>query len=204
MCSQILENNVRETGRRQKDSSQQYYNKWEKSRSDSVKWENTKCDFQTEQQTKTKDTEGKYSSINVERPNSKQDRNVEDGIPKSSQNIEGNKAQANQQKEIQAAMQSIARKWPIRTGKIMEYRDKMDKFSKMRHIFCKMLQIMVLLKDAHLVEENEKKNNIDNVLCSSKKDQILKIWHFHSTTPNNDLNIKNNMANKKWSKISKK
>ena len=79
----------------------------------------------------------------------------------------------------------------------MEYRDKMDKFSKMRHIFCKMLQIMVLLKDAHLVEENEKKNNIDNVLCSSKKDQILKIWHFHSTTPNNDLNIKNNMANKK-------
>ena len=42
-----------------------------------------------------------------------------------------------------------------------------------------------------------KKQNIVTVLCSSRIDQILTIWHFHTTTPNSDLNINNNMANKK-------
>ena len=65
----------------------------------------------------------------------------------------------------------------------------MDKFSKMRHIFGKMLQIMVSLKNDHL--------NIVTEPCSSRKDQILTIWHFHATTPNNDLSINNNMTKKK-------
>ena len=47
----------------------------------------------------------------------------------------------------------------------------MDKFIKMRHIFDKMLQIMVSLKNNHLVEENKKP--ILSLLCSSKKNQIL-------------------------------
>ena len=66
----------------------------------------------------------------------------------------------------------------------------------MRQIFGKMLQIMVLLKNDHLVEEN-KEQNIATVPRSSRKDQILTIWHFHATTPNSDLNINNNMANNK-------
>ena len=60
-----------------------------------------------------------------------------------------------------------------------------------------MLQIMVLLKNDHLVEENKKKQNIATVPRSSRKDQILTIWHFHATTPNSDLNINNNMVNNK-------
>ena len=32
----------------------------------------------------------------------------------------------------------------------------MDKFGKMRHMFPKMLQIVVLLKNDHLFEENKK------------------------------------------------
>ena len=75
----------------------------------------------------------------------------------------------------------------------------MDKFSKMRHIFGKMLSIMVLLKNDHLVEEN-KKQNIATVSGSSRKDQILTIWHFHATTPNGDFNINSNMANKEMVK----
>ena len=36
-----------------------------------------------------------------------------------------------------------------------------------------------------------------------KEDQILTIWHFHTTTtPNSDLNINNNMTNKKMIKNS--
>ena len=62
-----------------------------------------------------------------------------------------------------------------------------------------MLLFMVSLKNYHLVEEN-KKQNIVTVPCSPKKDQILTIWHFHATTPNSDLNINNNMANKKMIK----
>ena len=76
----------------------------------------------------------------------------------------------------------------------------MDKFSKMRYIFGEMLQIMVLLKNDHLIEENKKNNNIITVPCSSKKDQLLTIWHFHTTTPNSDLNTSNNMTNKKMIK----
>ena len=47
----------------------------------------------------------------------------------------------------------------------------MDKFIKMRHIFDKMLQIMVSLKNDHLVEENKKP--ILSLLSSLKKNQIL-------------------------------
>ena len=39
----------------------------------------------------------------------------------------------------------------------------MDKFIKMRHIFDKMLQIMVSLKNDHLVEENKKQNIVSVV-----------------------------------------
>ena len=74
-----------------------------------------------------------------------------------------------------------------------------DKFSKMGHTFGKMLQIMVLLKNDHLVEKM-KKQNIATVPHSSKKDQIFKIWHFHATTLNSDLYINNKMANKKMTK----
>ena len=59
-----------------------------------------------------------------------------------------------------------------------------------------MLQIMVSLKKDHLVKDSKKKKNVVTVPCSSRKDQILTIWHFHVTTPNSDLNINNNMANK--------
>ena len=59
-----------------------------------------------------------------------------------------------------------------------------------------MLQIMVLLKNDYLVEENKKKDFV-TVPCSSRNAQILTIWHFHTTTPNSDLNISNNMANQK-------
>ena len=59
-----------------------------------------------------------------------------------------------------------------------------------------MLQITVLLKNDHLVEEN-KKTKFVTVRCSSRKDQILIIWHFNASTLNSDLNINNNMANKK-------
>ena len=76
----------------------------------------------------------------------------------------------------------------------------MDKFSKMRHKFSKMLQIMVPLKIDHLVEEN-KNTEYFQWPCSSREDQILTIWHFPATTtPNSDLNINNNMANKKMTK----
>ena len=63
-----------------------------------------------------------------------------------------------------------------------------------------MLQIIVLLKNDHLVDENKKNKNIVIMLCSSWKDQILTIWHFHTTAPNKYLNINNNMANKKMIK----
>ena len=69
----------------------------------------------------------------------------------------------------------------------------------MRHIFGKVLQIMVSLKNDHLVEEN-KKTEYCHWPCSSRKDQILTIWHFQTTTPNSDLNINNNMANTKMIK----
>ena len=55
---------------------------------------------------------------------------------------------------------------------------------------------MVLLKNDHFVEEN-KKTKYCHWWCSLRKDHILTIWHFHATTPNSDLNINNNMANKK-------
>ena len=61
------------------------------------------------------------------------------------------------------------------------------------------LQITVLLKNDHLVEEN-KKTEYFHWPCSSRKDQISTIWHFHATNPNSDLNINNNMANKKMIK----
>ena len=56
----------------------------------------------------------------------------------------------------------------------------MDKFIKMRHIFDKMLQIMVSLKNDHLVEENKKP--ILSLLCSSKKNQILTNKYFNKLT----------------------
>ena len=59
---------------------------------------------------------------------------------------------------------------------------------------------MVSLKNDHLVEENKKKQNIDPVSCSSRKDQNLTIWNFHARTPKSDLNINKNMANKKMIK----
>ena len=61
------------------------------------KRENTKCNFQIEQQTKVKDKEEKYqeSYTNVERTKTKQDRNIEESIAEASQNIEGNIAQGN-------------------------------------------------------------------------------------------------------------
>ena len=62
-----------------------------------------------------------------------------------------------------------------------------------------MLQVMVSLRNYDVVEEN-KKQNIVTVSCSLRKNQILTIWHFHATTRNNDLNINNNMANKKMMK----
>ena len=46
-----IRKNGKETG--------QNYNRWGKNRPDSGKWENTKCDFQIEQQTKVKGTTGK-------------------------------------------------------------------------------------------------------------------------------------------------
>ena len=42
-----------------------------------------------------------------------------------------------------------------------------------------------------------KKQNAVTAPCSSRKDQILTIWHIHPATPNSELNIENNMANKK-------
>ena len=59
---------------------------------------------------------------------------------------------------------------------------------------------MMPLKNDHLVEENQKKQNIVTVPCSSRKDEILIIWYFHATTPNSNLNINNNMAYKKMIK----
>ena len=71
--------------------------------------------------------------------------------------------------------------------------------NKMGHIFGRILQIIVLLKYDHLVEENKKTEYCHwCVSCSSRKDQTLTIWYFHTTTPNSDLNINNNMANKIW------
>ena len=62
-----------------------------------------------------------------------------------------------------------------------------------------MLQIMVSLKNDHLVKEIKKQNSV-TMPCSSRKNEILPIWHFHAKTPNRDLNINNNMANKKMIK----
>ena len=70
----------------------------------------------------------------------------------------------------------------------------------MRYIFGKMLQIMVSLKNDHLVEENKKKTEHCHWSCSSRKYQVLTIWHFHAITPNSDLNISNNIAKKKMIK----
>ena len=58
---------------------------------------------------------------------------------------------------------------------------------------------MVSLKNDHLFEE-KKQQNIGTVLCASRKDKNLASWYFHTTTPNNDLNINNNMTNKKMIK----
>ena len=68
----------------------------------------------------------------------------------------------------------------------------------MRHIFGKILQIMVSLKNDDLVEENKKTEDCHCVVLF--EDQILTIWHFHAMTPISDLNISNNMANKKMIK----
>ena len=46
----------------------------------------------------------------------------------------------------------------------------------------------------------KKKQNIDPVSCSSRKDQNLTIWNFHARTTKSDLNINKNMANKKMIK----
>ena len=54
---------------------------------------------------------------------------------------------------------------------------------------------MVLLKNDHLIDENKKQ--YCHRACSSRKDQILTICDFHAATPNSDLNINNNMTNKK-------
>ena len=56
-------------------------------------------------------------------------------------------------------------------------------------------------KNDYLVQKN-KQQNIVTVPCSLRKDQILTNWHFLVTSPNSDLNINNNMANKKSSKMN--
>ena len=74
-----------------------------------------------------------------------------------------------------------------------------DNFSKIRHIFGKMLQIMVSLKMIIWLKKIKKTESF-HWLCSSRKDQTLTIWHFQATTPNSDLNIYNNVAKKKMIK----
>ena len=66
------------------------------------------------------------------------------------------------------------------------------------HIWQNVANLGVF-KNYHLVEENKKKQNIV-VSRSSRKAQISTIWYFHATTPNSDLNINNNMTNKKTKK----
>ena len=74
----------------------------------------------------------------------------------------------------------------------------LDKFNKLRHVLGKLLQIMVLLK--MIIWLKKIKKTIVTKPHSSRKDKIFKIWHFHAKTPNSDLNINNNMANKKMIK----
>ena len=54
---------------------------------------------------------------------------------------------------------------------------------------------MMPLKNDHLVEENQKKQNIVTVPCSSRKDEILIIWYFHATTINNNMAYKKMIKN---------
>ena len=114
----------RQTGQRQKGSSQQYFNKLGESRSDSRKLQNAKCDFQIEQQTKVKDTEEKYSSTNVERPNTKQNRNVTDSIGKVTRALKATKHKATNKKKCKQQWSPMHRNNQLESEKIMQDRDK--------------------------------------------------------------------------------
>ena len=75
---------------------------------------------------------------------------------KAARTLKATKHKVTNKKKYKQQWSPLHRNNQLESGKIIQYRDKMDKFSKMRHIFSKMLQIMVLLKNDHLAEENEK------------------------------------------------
>ena len=67
---------------------------------------------------------------------------------------------------------------------------------KKAHIWQNAVSHDVVKMTIWLKKIEKKKQNIVTVPCSPRKDQILRIWYFHATIPNSDLNI-NNIAHKK-------
>ena len=65
---------------------------------------------------------------------------------------------------IKVYVKQLDKKWKNRWLYLLSiFIRQEDKFTKMRHIFGKMLQIMVSLKNDHLVEENKKQNIVSVV-----------------------------------------
>ena len=120
MCDQELERMLKKLVRDRRTAASSITT--EKERADHVEetQENTKCNFQIEQSTKIKNTEGKYqeSCTNVEVPNTKQK------LAKGSQNNESNITQENQQNKLPVPVATEQKE--LKANEIMQDRDKME------------------------------------------------------------------------------